>query len=334
MVNVFCDFHHGALYYSFALLFEKRLGWELFRPIGYEWHKRGFWAYSHNPRVVKQYLEPFGERFRDGVYHVPREEGTVEYVQKAITFEKFLEMDFDFAIASVNQHEIPFSKLVKQHKPSAVLIRQLGNPLEVCDFNVCQNILNSTTHPVPPHVNCVNYHPEFSLEDYSYAPPATNRVIKNFVNCLPKTVDAPLWYEYKDALPEFTFKMHGILGTDGLLPNREVPATMKEAAFIWHLKSQGDGYGFVVHQASALGRPCIVKKSYYAGQLAEVLFDDSVTCIDLDLGTRDENFKKIRVSSEPDNHAKLCENAYRVFKENVDFDREFEEIKSFLERAS
>jgi len=55
-VRVLADYHHGALYYSFHLLFEERLGFELYRPIGYEWFKRGFWKYSRNPQVIRQYL--------------------------------------------------------------------------------------------------------------------------------------------------------------------------------------------------------------------------------------------------------------------------------------
>jgi hypothetical protein len=60
---------------------------------------------------------------------------------------------------------------------------------------------------------------------------------------------------------------------------------------------------------------------------------DSVNCIDLDLGTKEENIEKIRYFSKPDNHIELCKSTAESFKEKVNFDREFEEIKAFLERA-
>lgn len=334
MVNVFSDFHHGALYFSLHLLFEKRLGWNLYRPTGYEWYKRGFWRYSSDPRVIKQYLEEASEELlKHGVYRVPSQEGSVTYFQNAITFTQFLEMDFDFIIASVYQHEGPFFKLITEYKPDAALIRQMGNPNEVCDFSVCRNVLNSTMNPVPQNVNTVRYHPEFSLEDFRYTKPETHNVVKSFLNCLPMSVDAPLWDEYSEAMPDFVWKMHGILGKDELLPEGEKAKAMRMASFIWHLKFQGDGYGFVIHNAYACGRPCIVKGSYYREQLAEALLEDSVTCIDLELGSKDENVKKIRWLSKPENHVEICENAYKHFKKHVDFDREFVQVKKFLERT-
>ena len=348
-MNVFADWHHGSLYYSLHLLFEKRLGWNLFRPIGYDWFKRGFWRYSRKPSVVKQYLETpdrdeqvvymwtqwSGEkpRLEDGVYLISMLEGSDTYVHKAITFEKFLQLDFDFVIASVYQHEKPFHELIQKHKKDAVLIRQMGNPNEVYDINICRNILNSTTAQVPQNINHVNYHQEFSLHDFRYETPTNHKTIKNFVNALPTTIDAPLWSEYEEAMPEFMWRMHGLIGRNGFLPEQDKAKAMCEASFIWHLKSQGDGYGFVVHQAVACGRPLIVKKHYYAGQFADPLLEDSVTCIDLDLGNKQENVEKIRFFSKPENHLELCENAYRRFKENVDFDKEFLEIKKFLDRS-
>lgn len=327
------------------LLFEKRLGGTLMRPIGHEWYKRGFWRYSTNPDTVKQYLDvppegAFGTQFflpsseEDGLYLIPDIEGTKAYLHRAITFERFLKTDFDFIIASVYSHERSYYELNKRFKPDAVRIRQFGNPMEACNFRLCRNLLNSTKNPVPPDINHVHYHPEFSFEDYYYTPPETHKVIKNFVNCFPSMVDAPLWDHYGRAMSDFTWKMHGIQGRDGLLLAKDVPKAMREASFIWQVKAQGDGYGFVIHNAYASGRPCIVKKHYYRGQTAEALLEDSVTCIDLDRGTIPENVEKIRHFSEPERHAEMCENAYNRFKEVVDFDKECMQIKNFLARCS
>jgi hypothetical protein len=170
------------------------------------------------------------------------------------------------------------------------------------------------------------------MNDYYYTDPEYHNVIKSFLNCLPMSVDAPLWYEYKSEMSDFIFKMHGILGEDGLLPEQLKAKAMRDSSFIWHLKSQGDGYGFICHCAYACGRPMIIKKSYYKNQMAEPLFIDSVTCIDLDLCSKEENVKKIRYFSRPENHIEMCRNAYKRFKELVDFDAEFVKIKDFLKK--
>lgn len=332
--NVFCDYHHGGLYYSFYLLFEKRLGWKLHRPIGGAWYTRGFWTYSSHPSTIKQYLEiPENVDKDDGVYLVPATEGNDTYIQRAITFEKFLETDFDFIIASVYNHERPYYNLVQMFKKDAVLIRELGNISDVCDFSIYRNILNSALIPVPQDVNCVIYHPEFSLKDYRYVPPQTHNMIRNFVNCMPQTKDAPMWNEYRSVMSDFVWKMHGILGEDGNIHSSMMPRAMRNTSFVWHVKYGGDGYGFTLHNAYASGRPCIVKKSYYVGQTAEALLDDSITCVDLDAGTKSENIEKIRYFSKPETHLKMCENAYTRFNKVVNFDKEFEAIKQFLELA-
>lgn len=329
--NVFCDYHHGALYYSMHLLFEKRLKWNLFRPIGEGWYKKGYWRYSDHLPTVEQYLKIPQAPEEDGVHLIPDFEGTQPFIHKGITLERFMEMDFDFIIASVHNHEQPYYNLAQQKEAS--FIRQMGNSHDMCNFDICKMVMNSTKNPIPPEVNQIHYHPEFNVkEDYYYTPSLRHKIIKNFVNCYPTTVDAPLWSIYKIHMKDFLWKMHGILGEDGLLSAKDVPRSMRRASFIWHLKSQGDGYGFVVHQAMAAGRPLIVKKQYYAGQMVEPLLEDGITCIDLNNDQLFENIRKIRYFSTPERHRGMCENAHKRFKEVVDFDKEFLEIKKFLKK--
>jgi len=331
---VFSDFFHGALYYSFHLLVEKRLGGTLMRPTGYDWYKKGFWGYHVAPGVIKQYLEPPSKDFlRDGIYYVPAQEGTIRYIQKAVTFDKFLELDFDFVITCIANHEASFHNLIQEHKPEAVLIRQLGTPFERCNWNISRNIFNPTTKQIPADVNMVRYHPEFSLEDYCYTPPTTHNAITNIMHALPTSPVAPLWYEYKKAMADYVWKMHGFGGEDGVLPEHLKAKAFQNSSFIFHLKWCGDGYGFVIHNAYACGRPCIVKGSHYRHLTAGSLLEDSVTCIDLELGSKEQNIEKIRHFSKPENHVQMCKNAHNRFKEVVDFDKEFEEIKKFLEKA-
>ena len=55
-MNVFCDFHHTELYHSIKLLFEDRLGFNLYRPIGMEWQEQGYWKVFDHPATAAQFL--------------------------------------------------------------------------------------------------------------------------------------------------------------------------------------------------------------------------------------------------------------------------------------
>jgi hypothetical protein len=107
-MKIFTDLHHNDLYYALISLFEKRLGYEVYRPIGLDWFHNGYWKiaapYNHAMDTVRQYLDidqtdwvnaPWHEYkqansnyfINDEVYHV--HEPIHDYHQKAITFDQF-----------------------------------------------------------------------------------------------------------------------------------------------------------------------------------------------------------------------------------------------------
>jgi len=369
-MNVFADLHHGDLHYALHLLFEKRLEMNLFRPIGLDWFKRGFWklAESHNnpPDIISQYLEvppankkyiidkcdkiqvindiihfpiskphipqEYGEtQVIDGVYHIPTKMSDGYYIQKAITLEQFLKMDIDFVIATWDGHEQIYSKLVSKFKPTAKFIFQIGNV--GWKLTCAKNVLLSRNISLPSDINYIKYHPEHH-EDYCYTPPANSNLIRSFIHSLqdfPESFD--LFTRYEKLLPELIWKMHGDLGRDGIIPNDSMPQIMRDSAFIWHVK-QHCGGGFVARQAMACGRPPIIRSSYAEknDSLELDLYEDSVNCIDLDLGTEKENIEKIRYFMQPKNHVKFCESTVEDFKRKIDFDDEARQIKAWLER--
>jgi len=345
-MNVFCDLHHGDLYYSLHLLFEERLKADLFRPIGVGWFEKGFWKiaepYNNAPDTINQFLglpatwstevdpiQRYGEdRLIDGVYHIPAKVGSEYYIQKAITFDKFLKTDIDVIVASHPGHYLPYAQLVRQYKPNAVYIKQIGNIAVRPEGNV----LLAMNTPVPPNVNCLKYHPE-AHKEYCYTSPANHSVIKSFIAAPLSEPNLTLFLEYEKLLPDFTFKMHGINGRDGVISGDLMPQVMRDSAFVWHVKSTGCG-GFVARQALACGRPCIIRKHYCHEHytLTRDLFEDSVNCIDLDLGSTTENVEKIRYFSEPLRHVEMCKNTADKFKRDVNFDAEAENVKAFLQR--
>lgn len=332
-MKILADFHHGDLFESLLLLLEERLGHEVYRPYGLEWWSQGYWTYNARQDIANQMLcaSPDVRLYDDyykiydpchGVYH------------KGVSFEQFKEQKFDIVIASVNQHESIYSKLVQTYQPQAKLVRQLGNVFDQFDPSICRNILASVLpFDCDNSVNVVFYHQEFDLQKFEYTPTYKKNTISNFMNCVPDSRDYGLYKEYKRALLNFNFKMYGILGDDGILGTQAaLIKQMKAAQFFWHVKFGGDGFGHVIHNAFALGKPPITRASHYAGKNAGRLMEDLKTCIDLDKRTMEENVKIIREYSEPQKYKQLSENAHQRFTEIVDYEKEAKNIQLFLNK--
>ena len=54
--KIYSDCHHEHLYESLRILFEDRLGYELYRAIGLEWYHEKFWNVYPHPATAQQYL--------------------------------------------------------------------------------------------------------------------------------------------------------------------------------------------------------------------------------------------------------------------------------------
>jgi hypothetical protein len=346
----FSDLHHGDLFESFRYLFEDRLHGHLLHPIGLDWEKEGFWTYADKQLpeikegIVNQYL---GFKEQDGMgaeglwwIRHNKVHGTVH---KMITLEQFFKTPIDFVICSVTNHEKPFAKLCELHPSKPKLIRQTGNISEHIDYSIIKNLMVATIPevPIPDSVHHVVYHPEFSYDIFRYEDPLPigEKRITNLMNCLPNSRPPiiardsfAIWKEYKEALSEFDWKMHGILGEDGNLDLiRDVAKAIREATFIWHVKFGGDGYGFTIHYAYSCGRPIITMGSDYKNKFAGKLLEDGVTCIDLEKRNKEDNLRLIRELAKPERHKEMCKEVRSRFEAVVDFNAEFKEIENFLE---
>jgi hypothetical protein len=332
-VNIFVDYHHCDLSHSLHLLFEKRLGHKVYRPIGLEWFHEGYWKigdpYPNPLDTAQQFLHPDAnnvKRIEDEVYYcwMPSQETE----QKAITLDKFKKMDIDIIISSIPAHDIAFAKLIRDHKPKARHISQMGNlwgetPVKnvMCSFPM-------TRATIRPDQNVVFYNQEFDLNTFCYNPPSTNKIISSFIHWLPRQ---ELFNQYKKLLPEFTFKSFGAGCVDGCLILRDMAREMQNSMFAWHIKPHGDGFGHVLHNWLASGRPLITNLSDYKHR--SNLLIDGETCIDLEHNSPAKNSELIREWSEPTKHRKVCENVYKVFRENVDFTKDADEIKKFIDKV-
>lgn len=203
---------------------------------------------------------------------------------------------------------------------------QLGNEGQSTGVN---NVMCSVINYVKqPGQNVFFYHQELDHNNYYYGePPLTSNKITSFVIGLP---ERETFEKYKSALPEFDFKAYGPGAIDGNLEKREEMGNiMRETKFGWHIK-YADGYGHLLHSWYACGRPVIVRGSFYQGKTAGLLLEDQVTCIDLDRHSFEENLSLIRKWSEPDNYKLMSENAYKRFKETVNFDEEGKRLTEWI----
>lgn len=348
-MRIFCDLHHTALFFSLQLLFEKRLGWELYRPIGLEWFNEGRWLLYPGVHIntAKQYLTleqcfkrdvhgfllpermKLNDNYRveDGIYYVF--DPSTHKVQRGITLDKFRNMDFDILISSVPFHISIWNQLITEFQPKAKHIFQVGNAWgHVPGVN---NILASTKQfPVPGNINACFYHQEFDLDIFNYIPPKNHKKIYSFIHYMR---EMELHYQYKTSLtPDgYHFMTYGAGMEGDLCYYKEIAEKYKETGWLWHVKPEGDGYGHCLHNTYACGRPAIIKANYYRGKMAESLLIDQQTCIDISRYTIHEGCSLIRKLSKPEEHLKMCEAAHKRFKEVVNFDEEFIQIKKFLE---
>lgn len=341
MSRIFVDLHHSTLYKSLQMLFEDRLGFSLFRPIGKDWFEQGYWKlaepYGNNPSTVEQYLGLRDYQPVDGSKPLNQiEEVKPDYYlindpfkpHKAITLGQFKEMEFDIIIASYDRHIEPFKKLL-QFQPKAKFVFQIGNDWKV-DFTQVKNLMASVApYDVPKGVNAVFYHQEVDTSLFNYKPHQGAEIGRSFVNCL-STADIfkQDWLDFQELERQLHYKLESFGGgcRDGIVQHQEdVARMMKESMFGIHLKSGGDGFGHVLFNWFACGRPVICRKSQYKCKLADKLLTDE-TCFDLDKGM-DYVVKRVNAMSDS-----MHQIVYNKFKAEVDFDKDAEAIKSFIEK--
>lgn len=347
-MKILADLHHAELYYSLQLLFEKRLGAELYRPIGMDWYHQGFWHVYPHIDTAKQFLGtdqsinipkdvhgnplPRGARvneeyrFEDGIYYVT--DVTKNKIQRGITLDKFKEMEFDVLVSSMPQHIEPFNELIRQFQPKAKHVFQVGNAWG--HQPGVNNILASCAEfPTPPGINTCFYHQEFDLETFCYEKPdySAQPAIYSYIHYMRKP---ELFGETAIALPEFQFRSFGAGMEDSILLTQNLADKMRSSKFTWHYKPEGDGFGHVLHNSFAVGRPPIIWLDHYRGKLAERLFLLDQNCIVADGLPSKHLAEKIRDFSRPEKHREMCLSARAQFERVVDFEAEEKNIRSFL----
>lgn len=325
----------------------------LYRPIGMEWFQEGYWAINNLEDTAKQFLnveqaaprdgtpalnklslerdEILGETDADGVHYV-MDPGGQSY-HRACTLEFFKNNKFDFVIASIPAHVPLFKKLIAQYQPRAKLIVQMGNNWQGYDFGDLP-VLASVKGPLPLAKNAIFYHQEFDLDIFHPSPVEPSRKIFSYTNVIQNARIA--WHDFnvlKDQTSRkgFDWRAYGGQCPDGNMNGPiELANSMREAMMIFHVKPGGDGFGHIIHNAYAVGRPIITRKSFYNGQLAEDLMVPG-TFIDLDKHPLPDVANMInRLAYDPGRLVEMGQKAADRFREVVDYNKEAEEVKTWL----
>lgn len=360
MTRVLADFHHHALAESLAILFADRFGAELLFPAGLEWFEEELWQFErkfHGDAVARQYLEGIwsGATEEDGFLEKPDPRHPGRKL-RGVRLERARSLDFDLVLSSLPDNDLGFARFAEDR--GARFGVQIGNNHQTSRLDLASFILASSTLPGIEEETAdparwgrtfeyhgkptIVYHQAFDLEVFRVGRPeeAEPRTVASFVNCFPET---PIYPGFRELArrwsDEATFRVFGSYGSAALdeLSAGDisyVPAVadaMRRTRIGWHSKYWGDGFGHVIHNWAAIGRPVIWSRRYYAGKLAEPLFEEGVSGWDVDRYSEEELLEILRrLRDDDDLYARAGAAAAKRFREVVDLEGEKEEIGRML----
>lgn len=349
-MRVLVDAIHADLLHSLRLL-GRRLGWELLTPGGMDWYDQGLWNFERQrlgDQVARQFLTVDGldtEVHDAFVMNVPH--GTTwvrndpshpgERIAR-VSLEEARSQPWDLVISTLAENDEGLARLAGQ--VGAVFGVQLGNQGQPCRWDLARFALCSTTTPeLPggkPWVPHVFYRQEFSLEDFHADGGALAEpdLVATRVQCFTGTPDYQLFRQLAGELPQLRFRWYGHCGeADELYGGNahgtpEVARQMHLARVAYHAKRWSDGYGHVIHDWAAIGRPILVTGDYYRGRLAEPILEGSWN---LEAHTVHETVKHLeRLYEDDELWRQECIRVAMRFREVVDFEAEAEAIRTML----
>lgn len=346
-MNILADYHHTDLFHSLQLLFEKRLGYQLFRPIGIDWWENGYWKINDIEATAKQYLE-VGNQPQDGTQ--PLNSGIGLHTggwysfydihnntyNRALNFDQFKRMDIDIVIASIPQHIKPFKELAQMK--NAKFIFQMGNRFE----NVIDHILEipnlmASVKPfyVPSSTNTVFYRQEFDTSIFRPLDITPHKKITSFINVYQENLGFHNFLQLKELMPDWEVKSYGGQCRDGsMATTKEIARSMQESAWGFQVKYGADGYGHILHNWFACGRPVIINYIQYKKELGGELLILDETCLTSECETDMIDIANIIQNMTPEKYQWMCQRVREVFKKTVDFDKDAQDVKTFLDNLN
>lgn len=310
-MRILVDRHHSDLLYSLQLLFEDRLGFELFVPTGREWWDNGVWRFGEvygDDRLVRQFLEAPNHRAVEPGLYIAFDQSHPERPIYEVTYERARTMQWDGVMATVQENQKGFAAFASE--VGARYFYHIGNARQQVDWSLSPTVLDASGSAGSEAIPICE---EFDASTFRYRPPSSGRIVTSFVNLLAGMGDP--WTMFRDLgseLPGYTMQSYGHGCPDGFLtPVAAVAEEMARATWAYHDKPTGDGFGHVIHCWAAIGRPLIGHARYYKGQRAEPLWQDG-TCIDLDRYSIPEAALLISNMSF-ERYERMCRTIRRVF---------------------
>ena len=338
-MNVLVDYHHKALLVSLYKLFVNRLGWNLYIPMGRDWFEREYWRIEDGPK--EKTASDLVSLFLDTPTFPPFHQKQPETPKLKYAFLKDVEdgLKFDIIVSSVPLRYPTFEKLDKDFDMKAKLIFQAGNNFHHSSSHIAKvkNLLSSAMGPYTYHhaPNKVFYRQEFDIDLFCPEKPVSTKWVTNFQHYIS---NPELFYGTEKLMSDWKFRAFGAGCRELILSGVcLVAAWMRQSAFVFHVKQFDEGYGHTIHNAFACGKPLIIDTRYmWVYHKNEVpntcmsLFTPD-TIIDVkDNATPEKLAEELkRWEADYEFHSAAV---YKRFKEVVDFDTEFIEIKKFLER--
>lgn len=334
-MNVLCDYHHPALWESMRLLFRKRLGYFLYRPVGMEWFDENYWEHEKSwakSRFAHMFLDHKTDdqriidmSFRFGTF---REGGQFSM----LTVEQAMELKPDVVISTVPGNHAGFNRFAQE--VGAVHIVQIGNNEHPIDFSLDAIFLDSTNHYAPPNIRYYRYDQEIDTNLYHYEKIVPDGPVSSFL------VE---WHDDDRGLEKFSkvsellagnpgFRLYGNRGAM-LDTNEQVAAAMKASSAVYHTKKIGDGWGHVIHSAFAMGRPVISIRDYYKGMRGFKLMQrPDIDYLEIGYMTPTDISRKIRqLVSDVDRMREMGYNASSLFESVVNYGLDAQEIRRLVE---
>lgn len=350
MIRVLCDAIHADLWESLRLLFEVRLGWQLYRPIGWDWRTSGVWRFEekqpYGEGVAHQFLDVwpsdsrvFFDSNEDGPYLERADTTHPPEVIRLVTMDQARSLGVDLVLCTLAENEQGmwrFAQEVGAHYGIQVGNQGAENLWPIAEFG----LLSVTTPGMVPWKPFVTYHQEFDLGLFRAdgGGGAEPDLVMNRVQCTSQTPDHERWRRMAALVPEARWRWYGHCeprdewfgGNHDT--TAEVAASMHQARIAWHPKRWSDGYGHVIHNWFSIGRPVIASAGYYADKLAGPLFVEGETSFDMDRMTDGDLAGVVRMLlRDQERWLRMCDAAADRFAQVVSFDQEAEQIRTMLE---
>ena len=322
-MRILVDRHHADLLFGLQRLFEDRLDVELYVTLGHDWWDEGYWRFGEvwgDDRLARQFLDTDASyrEVKPGLY-LTFDPCHPERPLYGVTLERARGWSWDYVLATVQDNQKGFHRFAQE--TGAKYLYHIGNTRQEVDWSLDPIALNASDSPMEGRG--VHIGQEFDhLGAFRFREPERMDRITSFVNLLPLIPEswAPM-AELSGLLP-FEFRSFGHECPDGsLTPVANVAEQMARSGWAYHDKPTGDGFGHIIHNWAAVGRPLIGHGRYYAGQKAEAFWQDGVTCIDLDKHSVAEAAQIIG-SMTPERYRAMCvairETLERIYSPEAD----------------